>query len=172
MTSTLSSYHKDARTPTSPHCETVRLQEENAQLQEELQHEHEMYIQSLADFARYHQRTERERARAVQAGKRALLLELLDVLDDFERVLAPGATEPTDLPEAVQAIYGRFTSLLAAQGVTAFDSIGQRFNPTRHEIQTVTEQPGLESGIILAEHRRGYSWGHELLRPAQVTVAR
>ncbi len=166
MTSTLSNYHREA-----PHNEAARLQEENTQLKAELQREHEMYIRNLADFANYHRRTERDRTQAVQAGKRDLLLGVVSVLDDFERALAYSQSEPQTIIEGVQAIYRRLAGLLATHGVTAFESVGQRFDPTRHEASEVVARPGIESGIILNELQRGYCWGKELLRPAQVNVA-
>src|SRR5215813_5507697 len=64
-----------------------QLQTENARLKEELRREHEIYLRNLADFENYRRRVERERASVAQAGKREMVLSLLDVLDDFERAL-------------------------------------------------------------------------------------
>ncbi len=152
--------------------ETARLQQENAQLREELRREHEISIRNLADFANYHRRTKRERTQAVQAGKRELIGELLSVVDDFERALAFTQPEPQSISEGMQAIYRRLTNLLTAQGVTAFASLGKQFDPTQHEAIGVVEHTGKESGVIVEELRRGYRWGDELLRPAQVCVAK
>lgn len=152
--------------------ETTRLQAENAHLREELRREQENAIRNLADFANYHRRTKRERTQAVQAGKRELLLDLLSVVDDFERALACVPSTPQAINEGVQAIYRRLTHLLAAQGVTAFESQGKRFDPTWHEAIDVIEGTGKESNIVVKELRRGYRWGDEVLRPAQVFVAK
>ncbi|HEX4946133.1 MAG TPA: nucleotide exchange factor GrpE [Blastocatellia bacterium] len=163
--------NQDVQTNGVPSGEAARLQEENAQLRAELQREHEIHVRNLADFANYHRRTKRERAQAVQAGKRELILELLDVVDDFERALAQASSEPQPFREGVQAIYRRLTHLLTTQGVTTFESLGQRFDPTQHEAISKVEPKGKESGVIVEEFRRGYRWGNELLRPAQVCVA-
>ncbi|HWQ36633.1 MAG TPA: nucleotide exchange factor GrpE [Blastocatellia bacterium] len=163
---------------TKPDCssaalagEVARLKEENARLQEELRHEHEMHIRNLADFDNWHRRAERERAQAAQAGKRELLLALLGVMDEFERALAEDGCGSPRGSEGLRDVYRRLSSLLAAEGILAFESLGQRFDPARHEVLSFVEQAGAESGTILDEVRRGYCWGTELLRPAQVRVA-
>lgn len=152
--------------------ETTRLQAENAHLREELRREQENAIRNLADFANYHRRTKRERTQAVQAGKRELILELLSIVDDFERALAFVQREPQAISEGMQAIYRRLIHLLAAQGVTAFESLEKQFDPTQHEAIGVVACNGKEAGVIVEELRRGYRWGDEVLRPAQVCVAK
>ncbi len=172
MTSIVAEHTNGTQTTHPSADETARLQQENAQLREELRREHENAIRNLADFANYHRRTKRERSQAVQAGKRELLGELLSVVDDFERALAFAQPESQAINEGVQAIYRRLTHLLAAQGVTAFASLGKRFDPTQHEAISVVEGTGQESGVIVEELRRGYRWNDEMLRPAQVCVAK
>jgi molecular chaperone GrpE len=171
MTSTVAEHSNGIQTTYPPADETARLQQENIQLREELRREHETAIRNLADFANYHRRTKRERTQAVQAGKRELILELLSVIDDFERALAFTPPAPQPVNEGVHALYRRLTHLLAAQGVTAFVSLGKRFDPTQHEAIGVVEGTGKESGIIVEELCRGYRWEDELLRPARVCVA-
>lgn len=151
--------------------EVARLQEENAHLKEELRREHEMHIRNLADFDNWHRRAERERAQAAQAGKRELLLALLGVMDHCEQALAETDRGSSREFVALRDLHRQLASLLAAEGVAAFDSAAQRFDPALHEAVGFVENAGAESGTILAEVRRGYRWGAELLRPAQVRVA-
>jgi molecular chaperone GrpE len=62
-------------------------------------------------------------------------------------------------------------SLLEAEGVKPFESVGERFDPTRHEaVATVRKYDGAP-GTVVDEACRGYLWNHELLRPARVRVA-
>src|SRR5262245_2920040 len=75
-------------------AESERLKAENAQLKDELRREHDLYLRSAADFDNYRKRVERERVSATHAGKRGLILALLDVMDDFERALAHAGQEP------------------------------------------------------------------------------
>jgi molecular chaperone GrpE len=64
----------------------------------------------------------------------------------------------------------RLRSLLEAQGVKPFESVGERFDPTRHEaVATVRDFDGA-TGTVVDEASRGYLWQDELLRPARVRV--
>lgn len=152
--------------------EICRLRDENDRLRQELTRTNEAHIRNLADFDNYRRRIERERAQMGRAGKRELILALLGVLDDFDRALLHSSQEPQSIIEGIKAIYRRLTDLLAAQGVVAFESAGQRFNPARHEAVSLVESNETEPGMVIDEISRGYQWDDELLRPARVRVTR
>jgi molecular chaperone GrpE len=152
--------------------EIERLKEENERLDQEYRREHEMYIRNLADFDNYRRRVERERAQAAQAGKRELILPLLEVMGELEQAVERANDDPQSAPAGLRAIHLRLSGLLAAQGVAAFDSIGKYFNPLLHEAVEAVESDQAEPGRVLEEISRGWRWGDELLRPARVRVAR
>jgi molecular chaperone GrpE len=140
-------------------------------LNKELNHEHEMHLRALADFENYRRRTERERASTTQRGKRDLLLPLVELLDGLEQALQHANEEPSSVIQGVSAIHRQLLRILEEQGVTAFDSIGQQFDPTLHEAVGSAPREEHEPGRITKEIRRGYRSGDELLRPARVLVA-
>lgn len=152
--------------------EVARIEKsEVEQLKEELSREHEMYLRALADFDNYRRRVERERASAVRSGKRELMLSLLELMDNFERAFEHTSDAPEGLSDGLQAIHRKLMGLIEAQGVTRFESIGQKFNPQLHEATSLIEDSRRESGSIIGELQRGYLWGDEVLRPARVQVA-
>ena len=63
-------------------------QAEIERLKQELSRERDMHLRARADFDNYRKRMQREWDSAAQAGKRQLVLALLDVMDDFERAFA------------------------------------------------------------------------------------
>jgi len=141
-------------------------------LKEEVRHEHEMYLRALADFENYRRRVERERGEAARSGKREIILALLEVLDGFDRAaLQQTSAAPSSLSEGVQILHRKLLSLLEAQGLTPFKSVGQAFNPELHEAIGSVQSDKDESGIVVDEVQRGYRWGDEVLRPAPVRVA-
>jgi molecular chaperone GrpE len=152
-------------------ADAEQLQAENSRLKEELNREHEIYLRNLADFENYRRRVERERASVAHAGKREMVLSLLDVLDDFERALEQMDEAPASVSAGVSAIYRRLAGLLESQGVIPFESVGQPFDPALHEAVGSVKSNEQEPGVVLDELRRGYRWGEELLRPARVRVA-
>lgn len=146
-------------------------------LQEELRRQQEIYLRALADFDNYRRRVERERASAARAGKRDLLLSLLDILDGFDRALAQvkeltlsgDASRP--VVDGLRALHRKLLSLLEAQGVKPLKTLGEAFNPELHEAVGAVETGDYEPGAVADELQRGYLWGDELLRPARVRVA-
>ena len=140
-------------------------------LQAQLRNKHEMYMRALADFENYRQRVERDRGNAAAAGKRELILPLLEVLDGFDRALHQMSKAPSSVYEGMQAIHRNLLSLLEAQGVTPFSSVGEAFNPRLHEAIASVEGDEHERGKVVDEVQRGYHLGGEVLRPARVRVA-
>jgi molecular chaperone GrpE len=144
---------------------------EHERLKAELSREHEMYLRTLADFDNYRRRVERERAGLARAGKRELVLPLLDVLADFDRALEHLGDVPEWMSSGFVAIYRRLTGILQAQGIVPYESLGARFDPVRHEAAGLAESQDVEPGTVVAELSRGYRWGDEVLRPARVRVS-
>src|SRR5919202_5765204 len=108
-------------------------QAEIERLKHELSREHAMHLRALADFDNYRKRVQREQESAARAGKRQLVLALLDVVDDFERALAYADTAPESILAGARVIHQRLTDLLQAQGVVPYTSAGQPFDPVLHE---------------------------------------
>ena len=52
-----------------------------------------------------------------------------------------------------------------------FVTVGQPFDPTRHEAVSRVERPDVEDQTVVAEALRGYQFQDRVLRPAQVVVA-
>ena len=142
------------------------LEQEVERLREELAQERERGLRTLADFDNYRRRVRRERADAELAGKRDIILALLDLLDDFDRALAHVGEASDAVAEGLRLIHQRLSRVLEANGVTSFQSVGERFDPTLHEAMSVVESDEYESGTVYVEDRRGYLWNGELLRPA------
>jgi molecular chaperone GrpE len=140
-------------------------------LKAELGREHDLYLRTLADFDNYRRRVERERTASAQAGKRELVLPLLEVLADFDRALEHLDDVPEWMSSGFVAIHRRLINILQAQGIVSYESLGDTFDPVRHEAVGVTESRDIEPGTVVAELSRGYLWGDEVLRPARVRVA-
>jgi len=140
-------------------------------LRAELEQEHDRYLRTRADFENYRRRVERDRDLAARQGKRELLKALVDLADGFERALAHVDESPDSVAAGLFGMQRRLSSLLEAEGVKSFESVGQRFDPTRHEAVATVRDGGDEPGTVVDEAGPGYLWKDELLRPARVRVA-
>jgi molecular chaperone GrpE len=142
------------------------------QLKEDLRRGHDTYLRAMADFDNYRKRVERDRAAAIKAGKIDLILPLLDVVDNFERALQHMDGTPPSVVRGLKAIYRQLVAILEAQGISSFDSLHEKFDPAIHEGVGSIETDRFPPDTVVEEIHRGYRWGKELLRPAQVMVAK
>ena len=139
---------------------------------------------SLDEFEQVKTRMRRDVAREVERGKRAVLVELLDVVDNLDRAIAAARTDvgssesgAVDAPDAllrgVELVRDQFLAKLGGFGVTRVPSLGQAFDATRHEAVTTTPVANpQQNGLVIAVVREGYAVGDEILRPASVVVGR
>ena len=141
------------------------------ELRAELRQEHDRYLRTRADFENYRRRVERDRDVAARQAKRGLLLALVDLADGFDRALVHIDESPDSVAAGLHGMQRRLSSLLEAEGVKSFDSVGQPFDPTRHEAMATVRDGGGAPGTVVDEAGRGYLWKDELLRPARVRVA-
>lgn len=146
-------------------------EDETARLREELTFERDARLRLAAEYENYRRRTKRETARAADAGKRELLERLVSLADDLELALANVSEASGAVAEGLRMIHRRFTEMLEAEGVKAFASTGEKFDPERHDAFDVASGTGDAFGTVHSEIRRGYLWNDKLLRPALVVVA-
>jgi molecular chaperone GrpE len=132
---------------------------------------------SLDEFEQVKVRLRRDVAREVERGKRAVLAELLEVLDNLDRAIAAAQSSAASsadvgqLTRGVQLVRDQFLAKLESFGVVRVPSLGQKFDATRHEAVTTTPvaQPD-QDGVVISVIKEGYAMGDELLRPASVVV--
>ena len=143
---------------------------ETEQLRGRLEEAKEQGLRLLADFTNLRRRMEREQDAARHEGKREALGLLLPVLDAFERALEAGSTDGP-FYEGMTATHRLFVDGLRAAGAEPIVSVGEPFDPTRHEALATIEVPEAVPGTVTREVRRGWRVGDALLRPSQVVVA-
>ena len=123
-----------------------------------------------AEIENVRKRAERIAADRLSAGRRALLVKFLPVLDNLQRALTYEDSE--GLRGGLQATLKGFESLLAAEGVKPIEVVGKPFDPRMAESIQSREVPAGDDDLVLEEVQRGYKLGDELLRPAQVVVSK
>jgi molecular chaperone GrpE len=141
-------------------------------VKQELESTRDQMLRALADFDNYRRRIEREADSIGRAGKRELIVGLIEVSDAFDQAYQMSGDDRMAL-EGLQVIHRQLLRLLEAHEVVPFDSVGDVFDPEWHEAINTTnaEAVGAEPGQITLEFQKGYRWGDKLLRPARVQVA-
>jgi molecular chaperone GrpE len=125
----------------------------------------------MADFENYKKRMERQLAEIAVSGRKAVLTKILPVLDNLERAVAYQDSE--GLRNGLQATLRGFEAALASEGVKAVSLKGQPFNPKLAEaIATQPAPEGVAEDTVLEEAQKAYVMGDDVLRAAQVVVAK
>ena len=146
---------------------------EIADLQRERDDFKDRWLRKSAEFDNYRKRIERERREQADQAVVDLLLELLSVVDDFDRALTVDEGEGGQAyRKGVELIHGKLHDLLRKQGVKAMDVVGTDFDPNVHMAVMHEESPEHREGEVIGELRKGYLLNDRLLRPAMVKVAK
>jgi molecular chaperone GrpE len=129
------------------------------------------FLYAMADFENYKKRVERQLGDIALAGKKSVLAKMLPVLDNLERAIAFEDSE--GLRGGLQATLRMFESALAGEGVKSVSLKGLPFDPRLAEaIATQPAPDGVDEDTVLDEAHKAYTIGDEVLRPAQVVVAK
>lgn len=149
-----------------------RLAEAAAQLQSVLA-EHR---RAADEFEQARVRMRRELAREVERGRRAVIVDMLEVLDNLDRAATAARSAESgvavDLIKGIDLVRAQFLAKLKAYGVAPVAALGLPFDPQLHEaISTASVADVSQSGLVLEVVKEGYAIGDELLRPAAVIVA-
>ena len=144
-----------------------------AELQRERDDYQDRWLRKSAEFDNYRKRIDRERREHGDQAVTAMLLELIRVVDDFDRALTVDAGESgAAYRKGVELIHAKLNDLLKKHGVRPMDAVGADFDPNLHQAVMQEESPGRRDGEVIEEMQKGYMIGDRLLRPAMVKVAK
>ena len=160
--------------PAGERDEPARLQSQIESLNQEKATLYDQLLRRQAEFENYRRRIERERGETYQRARAEILLELLPIVDNFERALSSlekGGGDAAALRHGIELIHKQFNDALLKFGLEPVESVGQAFDPHVHEAVTTEPSEEHEENTVIEEFQRGYKLGDKLLRPARVKVA-
>jgi molecular chaperone GrpE len=129
-------------------------------------------IRRQADFENFRKRTERDRHDEARRGVERLILDLIPVLDGFDRALQ-GHDDPAyeEYRKGVTLIRKQLWDAIARHGVQRIEAAGKMFDPHQHQAIERLESTDYPDGFIVAVFQDGYLFHGRVLRPAIVRVA-
>ena len=139
----------------------------------ELQTLRDRFMRLAAEFDNYRKRTEKERVESWGRAQAQLVQQLLDPLDDLQRVAHYGTETATvqSLLDGVQMVERKLLRTLEAAGLEVLDAHGQPFDPSVHEAIMAAPAERHEDDESVGEvFQKGYRFKGDLLRPARVQV--
>lgn len=144
-----------------------------AALQAELDKAKKEYLFLMAEFDNYRKRTLKEKADLIKNGGEKAMLDLLPVVDDFERAIdAIDKSDDVDsLKDGVGLIYNKFLKYLESQQVKPMESTGNDFDADIYEAVTTFPAPDESmKGKVIDTVQKGYTINDKVLRHAKVVV--
>ncbi len=126
-----------------------------------------------AEFDNYRKRSRQDAEATARARNEALLAELLDVLDNFERGFEADTAHrgPRAFRAGMELVYKRFREILERCDVEELNPEGEEFDPNLHEAVHAEKRDGTPPNRVLQVIQKGYRVGDRLLRPARVMVS-
>lgn len=155
--------------------ETVRQACEHGEEPVQGEQEEELkakYLRLAADFQNFRRRAEKERSEIYAFANEKIVLELLDVMDNFERAMEHACNaEEGQLMEGMAMILKQLQDVLAKNHVEAIEALQRPFDPTVHDAVMTERSDAFESGTVTQMIKKGYTLHGKVIRPAMVVVA-
>jgi len=153
----------------------IRLKEKIHLLKEKNEELVDKYRRLFADFDNFKKRAAKEWLEKNKEAGKDVIVQLLPVLDDFERALKTiKASENLDaIREGSELIFNKLKKNLEQKGLEPMVAIGQPFDADSHDAITEIPAPKEEDkGKVLDEIEKGYLLNGKIIRHAKVVVGK
>jgi molecular chaperone GrpE len=131
------------------------------------------YLRLAAEFDNYRKRTLKERMDLMKSAGEDILINIIPVLDDFERGLdvIDKAKEISAVKEGVQLIYNKFKDFLKQRGVKEIEAKEKDFDTDLHEAITKIPAPDEKlKGKVVDVVEKGYYLNEKIIRFSKVVI--
>jgi len=145
-----------------------------AELESQLAELNDQFLRKAADFENYRKRMQREKSEFAAYATRELLTDIVAIIDDFERAIksAEDSDDFNVFHDGIVMIEKQFTGMLERKWKLArFDSVGEEFDPQRHEAMMTEESDDVDMPTVAEDFQKGYLLQDKVLRPAKVKVS-
>lgn len=129
------------------------------------------YMRAAAEFENFRRRNISEKADWIKNANERIVLELCDVLDNFERALHPEIEKNREsFEKGIELIFQQLSNLLKKEGVEKIEALEEEFDPNIHE--ALAHIPSeLDDNLVAAVIQNGYRMNNKVIRPARVAVS-
>ena len=147
-------------------CITIALKEQVDQLQDKVKRQ-------LAEFENFRNRTEKEKSAMFETGAKSVIEKMLPIVDNFERGLATVTEDKKEDPfvDGMNRVYKQLLTELDNIGVKPIEAVGQEFDPNLHNAVMQEASEEYESGVVVRELQKGYTYRDSVVRHSMVVVA-
>lgn len=137
-----------------------------------LEETRDQLLRRTAELENMRRRHVQEREQLIFDANKRLIIDLLSVVDDLERTLDHASEEKDPMTQGIELVYKNFTKTLERYGVQPMQTVGEIFDPHKHDALMQEPRTDIAPGIITREIQRGYLLNDSVLRHAKVFVAK
>lgn len=142
------------------------------ELKEKYDELNDKYLRLFSEFDNYRKRTAKEKIELSKTASESIMVDLLPILDDFERAIQTMENKETDANyEGVVLIYNKLKRTLEQKGLEEINAKDAVFDTDEHEALTnvpVTDES--QKGKVLDVIQKGYKLNGKVIRYARVVV--
>lgn len=124
----------------------------------------------MAEFDNYRKRSEKEKADSYDYAVSNTVVELLPIIDNFERALKIESTDKA-LYAGVQMIYKQLMGALEKLKVVPIEALEKEFDPKLHNAIMHIDDEAYGENVIVEELQKGYLYKEKVIRYSMVKVA-
>ena len=140
--------------------------------EEELAAEKDRFARLQAETDNFRKRMGREKEEFRQFANERLFKQLVPIFDNLERALEAPSTNVETLKQGITMILDQFESFLKKENVTPIKAVGEKFNPSVHDVMTQEESGEHEENTVIRQFTKGYQLNNRVLRPSQVVISK
>jgi molecular chaperone GrpE len=143
------------------------------ELEKQLNDSKDQFIRKVAEFENYKRRTENEFSNLIKTANEYLIVDLLPVLDDFERSFDHAKDKPDfdSFYKGIELIYAKFAKTLEQKGVKPIESLDKPFDVNFHEAIMVMPKKDVSPQTVIQEILKGYLLNDKVIRHTKVIVS-
>ena len=129
---------------------------------------------TAADLDNRRKRTERQMTDAVRYALQDFALDLLPVIDNFERALdhAGESRDVGALHDGLKLVHDQLLGVLQKYRVEKIAALGEAFDPNHHEAVAQVESAEHPDQTVIDVDQQGYRLHDRVIRPSRVIVSR
>lgn len=162
---------KDINEVDSTQEESKLTQEESKQSIEEIEELNNKLLRLQADFINFRKRSEKEKESQYSYGIECFVLDLLPILDNFERALNTDINEEDGFYKGIKMINDQLVDLLKRYSIEEIDALNKSFDPNYHHAVVMEESKEHESNVVIEVLQKGYVLKEKVIRPSMVKVS-
>lgn len=145
------------------------------ELQNNLDLLNDKYLRLNAEYQNYRKRVEKEKSDIFKYGHEKIIVEMLPIMDNFERALAASETDEAATVEnkvldGIKMIKKGLDELFTKHHVNKIEALGQPFDPIKHHAVMTVEAEDGESDHVIEVFQEGYALNDKVIRPSMVKV--